>query len=182
MLTLTNFKAYTPEDPAKLQLHETLSIVFVRCDQGVDWYDAVTMFQPDTIKIVMDWNTGVIRYATKDASTIDAENYSVTEIEDAGQDLRELQGKVFNYNSKKITERVLTDAELKAQATAKVASLQSQANNKITPLLYAKDLEMITDEESVYLKNLQRYVVNLNRVASQKGYPVTIDWPILPTE
>ena len=182
MLTLTNFKAYTPEDPDKLQLHETLSIVFVRCDQKVDWYDAVAMFQPDTIKIVLDWNTGIIRYATKDASTIDAENYSVTEIEDAGQDLRDLQGKVFNYSNKKITERVYTDAELAVQAKAKIASLQSQASNKITPLLYAKDLDMITDEESAYLTNLQRYVVTLSRVTAQKGYPAVIDWPVLPTE
>ena len=182
MLTLTNFKAYTPEDPAKLEMHQTLSIVFVRCNEGVDWYDAVSMFKPETVKIVFNWETGIIRYATTDASTIDAENYSVAEIEENGQDLRGLQGKVFNPSTRQISERIFTEEELAEQATLKAKALQAEATAKITPLTFAKELGMITDEESAYLLNLQRYVVYLNRISSQDGYPKEIQWPELPTE
>lgn len=68
------------------------------------------------------------------------------------------------------------------QASEKIRSLQETAVALITPLQYAKDLEMATEDELAYLKNLQVYVVKLNRVPLQKDYPYTIDWPTLPTE
>lgn len=182
-MILTNFKLYTPVDEYKLRLQTELSIEFLRSGEGVDWYDAVAMFQPDTIKLVFDWDTGVIRNVSKDASTLyPSGNASVAEIVDAGQDLSELFGKVFIPRTGKVVDRVFTDAELAEQATLKSAALQREANALVTPLQFAKELDMITEEESVYLKELQRYVVLLSRVASQEGYPKQIEWPVLPTK
>lgn len=182
-MILTNFKLYTPVDEFKLHLQNELSIEFLKSTEGVDWYDSVPMFKSDTIKLVFYWDTGVIRNASRDASTLyPSGGASVAEIKDDSQELSDIIGKVFIPRTSKIVDRVFTDAELAEQATQQSASLQREANTLITPLQFAKELDMITEDESAYLKELQRYVVLLSRVASQEGYPRQIEWPVLPTK
>lgn len=57
-----------------------------------------------------------------------------------------------------------------------------EAVNRITPLQYAVNLDMATEKEVEYLKNLQRYVVLLNRLENKGLSIADIKWPTLPTE
>ena len=182
MTILTNFTPYTPEAPEKLELQKVLGITFLRSKEGVDWYEAPPLFAEDTIKLLFDWDTGVIFYAHMDVTTFYPEYASIAEIPNEGQDLTTLKGMVFTPRTKQITERVLTTAELAEQAENRASILKAEANEAITPLQYAKELDMISEDEAAYLKELQRYVVLLHRVTSQEGYPRDIVWPEMPTK
>lgn len=183
MTILTNFKQYTPKDPAKLELSNELGVVFILSDEGVDWYESQEIFNKDDLKIVFNKKTGEIISFSKDVSALWPLGSCVADIPvDQVPANNDFTDKVFDIRSYSIKDKVYTPAELQRLAERKVVDLQSTATALITPLTYAKDLDMITDEESAYLKNLQRYVVSLSRVASQEGYPATIEWPILPTK
>ncbi|WP_350307007.1 tail fiber assembly protein [Photorhabdus viridis] len=54
----------------------------------------------------------------------------------------------------------------------------SLANEKITPLSDAVELDMATNEEAQLLKEWKKYRIMLNRVDTSKA--LEIDWPIPP--
>lgn len=184
MTILTNFKVYTPEDPADFALMEEHNVIFLKSAEGVDWYKSQSLFKPDLLKIIFDWKTGIIFGAHKDVTTLPSpEGACVADVDyDPNTSVEDLLDKIFDPYTGKIKDRVYTETEIKAQIKDKIARLQSDAALLITPLQYAKDLDMLSDDEAAYLKELQRYVVYLSRVTSQEGYPDAIEWPELPTK
>lgn len=184
MTILTNFKQYTPDCPEKRQLMEDINAVFLICDQNVDWYDSQKLFNPEYLKVVFEMSSGKIFMVTKDVTSIPTPfNLCVADVNyDTTVTIEDLKDKIFQVRTGTIVDKTYSKAELREQAIDKISKLHTQATTLITPLQYAKELDMISPEEEVYLRNLQRYVVLLSRVTSQEGYPTTIDWPILPTE
>ncbi|WP_445497116.1 tail fiber assembly protein [Photorhabdus sp. SF281] len=71
-----------------------------------------------------------------------------------------------------------TKEELIAIAKAKKSQLIFLANEKITPLSDAVELDIATDEEMLLFKAWKKYRVMLNRVDTSKAQE--IDWPIVP--
>ena len=74
-------------------------------------------------------------------------------------------------------------AQLSAKETAatyEIQQLLSVANNKIAPLQDAADLEIATEDETTALTKWKTFRVLVNRVTTQPGYPVNIDWPEQP--
>lgn len=55
-----------------------------------------------------------------------------------------------------------------------------QASLRIAPLQDAVDLGEATPEEAASLLEWKRYRVDLNRIATQEGFPSAVDWPIQP--
>lgn len=181
MTILTNFKLYTPEDPEKLALQSDINVLFIRSAEGVDWYDAQKLFKTDLLKIIFKWDTGEILSVSKDVTTLWPIDVCIADIEyDADASIEDFKDKVFNPRTGKIIDRVKTKKEIQAEADREVSNRMADATALISPLQYAKDLDMISEEESAYLKELQRYVVYLSRVTSQEGYPGNIVWPELP--
>lgn len=183
MTILTNFKEYTPTDESKIKLQAEVGVIFIKCDQDVDWYESQTIFDATKLKIVFDTKTGVVYQTGVDITSLWPNGCSVADIDlDLNTTPEDLNGKVFDFHTGKIVDRKFTSVELKSRAKSKITQLQAEATALIQPLQYAKDLGMITEEESAYLTELQRYVVQLNRVTSQEGYPTEIEWPVLPIE
>jgi len=68
-----------------------------------------------------------------------------------------------------------------AEATSKVQQLLSLANEKITPLQDAIDLDIATENEIASLTAWKTFRVLANRVPTQSGYPTDIEWPQIPS-
>ncbi|ERT14811.1 tail fiber assembly protein [Photorhabdus temperata] len=71
-----------------------------------------------------------------------------------------------------------TKEQLIAIAEIQRAQFLSLANEKITPLSDAVELDMATNEEAQLLKEWKKYRIMLNRVDTSKT--PEIDWPISP--
>ncbi|CAQ83403.1 MULTISPECIES: tail fiber assembly protein [Photorhabdus] len=71
-----------------------------------------------------------------------------------------------------------TKEELIYIAENQKAQFISLANEKITPLSDAEELDIATDEEMLLLKEWKKYRVMLNRVDTSNA--PKIDWPITP--
>ncbi|MBS9432683.1 tail fiber assembly protein [Photorhabdus hainanensis] len=71
-----------------------------------------------------------------------------------------------------------TKEELIFIAESKKTQFISLANEKITPLSDAVELDIATDEEMLLLKEWKKYRVMLNRIDTSNA--PEIDWPIAP--
>ncbi|HCJ8320399.1 TPA: tail fiber assembly protein [Escherichia coli] len=181
-MIFTNFKKYIPEDPELKELVEAENILFLRCDQGYDWYDLrSTEFNNDKMKVVFDDQNRIVFWNT-DPTLLCPEDLSIAQVDFNIDTFEDIRNKVLDLETLTLKDKEYSREELMTQASAKIRSLQETAVALITPLQYAKDLEMATEDELAYLKNLQVYVVKLNRVPLQKDYPYAIDWPTLPTK
>lgn len=181
MTILLNFKEYTPTDEESIKLQTEAGVIFLKCDQGVDWYEAQKAFDEQKLKVVFDAKTGIVIQTGVDITALWPNGYSVADVDYAIETKPEdLNGKVFNLRSGKIKDRVYTKAEQKNTVDREIKSLQADATSLMAPLQAAKDLDIMTEEESAYLKELQQYLVSLSRVPSQEGYPTNIQWPDLP--
>lgn len=181
MTILTRFTPYTPESEAELTLMRDHGIGFLLSAEGADWYQSQKLFKEDAWKVVFEWETGKIYTMSKDVSALWPNGACVADIDFEGEfDISKFQEKVFNISTGKIEDKVYSTKELKAQVADQIAELQTQVATLITPLQHAKDLEIITEPETAYLKKLQIYSVELHRVPEQKGYPSKVEWPVLP--
>ncbi len=88
-------------------------------------------------------------------------------------------GKKLSGNSNGLPFWTVSDKPTKDQIDSQVKSKIQNTLSLIKPLEFARDLGDITEQELEDLKNLQKYVVLLNRVKLQEGYPEKIEWPEL---
>ncbi|SQA80867.1 phage tail fiber assembly protein [Citrobacter freundii] len=79
MIHLKNFTEYTPVSKENAELNAEFSVLFLRSQDGVDWYDAQARFEPDTMKIVYDNSNVIVGYST-DVSTLVPYGCSVVEM------------------------------------------------------------------------------------------------------
>lgn len=183
MTILKNFKQYTPEDAESIALIQEVNALFIRSEDGTDWYEAQKSFDPNLLKVVFNADTGVIISADTDVSVLWPIDACIADVDyNVNAQVEDLQGKVFDVASGTIIDRVFNEEEMKAKLTAQVAYLQKQASELIAPLTYAVDLEVITEEENAYLKALKLYSIALIRVEQQDGYPFNVELPNLPTK
>ena len=184
MTVLNNFKKYVPDCPNMQQLITEINAEFLISDEGVDWYESQKLFNPDFLKVVFEGDTGKILMATRDVTCIPTPHgLCVADVDyDSTVTIIDLHDKVYDVSTGTIVDKVFTEEEVKAQVESKIASLQKEVSALITPLQYANDLDVATEEEKAYLKNLKLYSVSLIRIPLQDGYPYNTVWPTLPTK
>lgn len=73
-----------------------------------------------------------------------------------------------------------TEEEKIAAAEAKKVELMQKSNEEMTPLLYAVELKMETEEEAALLIEWKKYQVLLSRIDTSK--PDLINWPSAPLQ
>jgi len=151
----------------------------LQSEDGQDWYDVREELSPETLKIAFQAD-GVIRQQTYDAQGMFPENLSVTEIskEDVPDELPERLDGNWVFDGKKIAPRIIPESELIAQAEETRAQLMAEANQKITPLQDASDLDIATEDELAQLKAWKTYRVLLSRV--DISIVPDVDWPVQP--
>ena len=171
MITLKNFQIY------KSTLHSGSSVLFLKDESGLDWYESQAGFSEETLKFVYDSN-GIIISFDYDVSKLWPVGHSVAEISasevPAGLDIS--GGWVFD--GKVITTRVYSSAEYVSQAEAERESSMALAAAAIAPLQDAVDIGDATDEERASLQGWKKYRVALNRLDLTAAPDV--QWPEIP--
>ncbi|MGC0039706.1 tail fiber assembly protein [Enterobacter hormaechei] len=155
-----------------------MNIVFLKDDNGNDWYQWLKTLSQETLKVSFNPETKEIIHFSYDASAIFPINQIVVEISpenvpddftDAGE---KALGGAFLLVDGEITA---APVDYEAEAQRKKLELLTQANNVISTLQDAVELNMATDEETANLHEWKKYRVLLSRVDVIK--PV---WPPLP--
>lgn len=160
-----NFRLY---EPAKKDLPSGL---YLRDEDGVDWYECQSDYGSDSYKVAYD-NNGLIVASCQDVSSLFPVDLSVVEVESLPEGF---SIGLWVFKDGKIQPRQYTQDELREQAEAKKAELLSAAAAEIAPLQDAVDLDMATDEEKAQLLAWKKYRVLLNRVDTSNP-----EWPERP--
>ncbi|EPC4330581.1 tail fiber assembly protein [Enterobacter asburiae] len=187
---LDKWGKYTPAKVAKLSTEELelyyvakspeANIVFLKDDNGNDWYLWLKTLSQETLKISFNPDTKEIIHFSYDASAIFPINQIVVEVSPenvpdeftaAGE---KALGGAFLFDGGAI---IVAPVDYGAEAQRKKKELLTQANNVIATLQDAVDLNMSTEEENSSLVEWKRYRVLLNRVDPNK-----LDWPLKPTQ
>lgn len=74
-----------------------------------------------------------------------------------------------------------TEQELAAAALSQRDLALSVAALRIAPLQDAVDLGDETPADVAALKQWKQYRVGLNRIEQQAGFPLSVDWPVMPS-
>ncbi|TDP13591.1 virus tail fiber assembly protein lambda gpK [Enterobacter sp. AG326] len=185
---LDKWGKYTPAKVAKLSPEELelyyvakspeVNIVFLKDDNGNDWYLWLKTLSQETLKVSFNPDTKEIIHFSYDASAIFPINQIVVEVapENVPDEFTEAGekalGGAFLFDGGEI---IAAPIDYEAEAQRKKLELMTQANNVIATLQDAVELNMATDEETANLQEWKKYRVLLSRVDVKK--PV---WPPLP--
>jgi hypothetical protein len=187
---LDKWGKYTPAKVAKLSPEELelyyvakspeVNIVFLKDDNGNDWYLWLKTLSQETLKISFNPDTKEIIHFSYDASAIFPINQIVVEIEPenvpdeftaAGE---KALGGAFLFDGGEI---IAAPIDYEAEAERKKLELLNQANNVIATLQDAVDLGMATDKEEENLPEWRKYRVLLNRLDTTRP-----EWPEPPED
>lgn len=169
-MKLVNLQRYVPEN---FFLGE--GIQYFIDENGNDWFKSLPEFNKKHT-IAIENETGIIRSISEDAASIYPLNLSVIDIDDLPPGCNILGDWVFTEGV--IKKREHSPHELMTQAQQRKNSFLMAANNIISPLQDAIDLDIVTVEEKKALTAWKTYRVLLSRV--DPGAATDIDWPQPP--
>lgn len=185
---LDKWGKYTPAKVAKLSPEELelyyvakspeVNIVFLKDDNGNDWYLWLKTLSQETLKISFNPDTKEIIHFSYDASAIFPINQVVVEVapENVPDEFtaagEKALGGAFLFDGGKI---IAAPVDYAAEAQSRKQELLNQANNVIATLQDAVELDMATVKEADDLTQWRKYRVLLSRV--DVTAPV---WPEVP--
>lgn len=173
MKKLTNLQQYIPNED-ELAFGE--NVVYLKSDEGEDWYSSLGMFSGDTIKIAFDIK-GIICSMSKDVTLIWPVGLSVTEIDEskipAGCDAE--GGWVFEDGI--IKERTYSQEDIVKSTERRKTECLRHATAAIAPLQDAIDMGVATHDEEAKLKEWKLYRIDVNRIDTSL---VDVVWPEPP--
>lgn len=79
-----------------------------------------------------------------------------------------------------VTAAAAEEATIKSSVDAKIQTELARINSVILPLQDAVELDIATEDEVDLYKQWRTYRVLINRVSTQAGYPLNVDWPASP--
>lgn len=185
---LEKWGKYTAAKVAKLTSEELelyyiakspgMNIVFLKDDNGNDWYQWLKTLSKDTLKISFNPDSKKIVHFSYDASAIFPVNQIVVEIapENVPDEFiaagEKALGGAFLFVDGEITA---APVDYEAETQRKKQELLAYANNVIATLQDAVELDMATEKEAKILPEWKKYRVLLNRVDVTKPA-----WPEVP--
>lgn len=175
MQNIKNFSQYTPDSEQARKIIEDFNVIYLKSEDGQDWYECQKSFNPDTIKVMYDFNN-VIRSISGDVSAFNPDGMSVAEVSNL-PDSCDISGQ-WQYINGAIVPRKYTKGELVAQAERRKEELLALASNTIAPLQDTVELEEATLEEIERLKAWKKYRMQANRI--DPTIAPDIEWPAQP--
>lgn len=175
-----NFTSYIPEGEDKKELL-SLGVLFSRDNKGTDWYDCLKEFPNETHKVIIDKDNRIIAYS-KDATSLPMvpEGCSVADVKELPENFMVNGNFCYDEKLEEVVRRDYTEEEKRERVNRKYESLMSKAISVTNPLQLAVKYEMATEEEKSSLEAWEKYIIALNRVKTQKGYPQQVEWPTQP--
>lgn len=180
MLHLKNFIKYFPvqnennSDIFHFINVNNVSIVFYQDETGRDWYDSLSSFEKDTIKIAYD-KKGVVRDFNQDASAIVPDDLSVIEMNST--ELPKGFDRLGNWmvdNGSIISSPV----DYVEKATIQKADFLREANENIEIIRDAESLGIVTDAEKKMLAKWKAFRVLVSRIDVNVAQDII--WPTAP--
>lgn len=175
MQNIKNFQRYTPENTEEQAISEAINAIFLRSEDGQDWYQCQKDFSKDTVKILYS-SDGVLRSMTTDVSGFFPEGCSVAEV-DAVPELANIDGG-WQFTGEAVVPRVYREEERAEQAARKKHQLLKEAAQFLAPFQDAVELELATEKEKEDFRAWKKYRVQVNRIDTTAGDE--IHWPDLP--
>ncbi|EEW2420479.1 host specificity protein J [Escherichia coli] len=168
--------AGNPKTVAQYQLTKNFDVIWLFSEDGRNWYEEVSNFQKDTIKMAYDENN-IIVAITRDASTLNPAGLSVVEVADITANRRADDSGQWMYLDGQVRKREYSSEEVNRQTEQRKATLLSEADTIIRLLERSVRLSMATEEERTRLSAWERYSVLLSRVDSANP-----EWPQKPEQ
>ncbi|MBI6548913.1 tail fiber assembly protein [Xenorhabdus lircayensis] len=169
-MKIEKFTRYQPEDGIP-------NVLYLRSEDGQDWYECQKLFSSDTLKVVYD-DDFVIRSFGYDISALCPTGLSVAEVASyyVPQDIS-IDGS-WQYSDGKIIHRVYTQQELRQQAESQKQRLMNVAREKIDIYQDVVGFDMATEAEKTALADWRKYRILLYRVDC--SIAPRIRWPEQP--
>lgn len=164
-----------PYKPSRTFTAGGLNVIYLRDEDGRDWYEAQKEFSPETIKIAFTAD-GVVRQYSTDISALWPENMSVSELSLTDVNTESLNDGSWIFDGQILSQK---PQDYIALAQSKKQELSNEAMIKIAPLQYALELEEATDVEIALLQEWKKYSVALNRLDISTAPDIA--WPEEPT-
>lgn len=158
MMILKNLKSYSPSGQ-----QSDNGILFLKDEDGNDWYENQKNFARDTLKIAYN-NDGVICSAYADVSMLWPIGLTVTEVKRSSVPNEFAVDGNWLFDGETIKARTYTESELSDIAASQREQRMALASAMIAPLQDAVDLGDATDDEVASLKKWKTYRVALSRV------------------
>ncbi|EAP9189580.1 tail fiber assembly protein [Escherichia coli] len=180
MINFRKFTSYTPDED-KSELVEA-GVVFLRDENGNDWYECQKFFHENTIKIVYD-SDNIVVSISNDVSTLWPVGASVAEIETL-PDGADIDGN-WIFDGENVVERVRTADELKTMAesrrTERLNSARQQLVISQTKLLRGR---ILSEDEQSALDAWLDYIdavnaLDFNTITDKASFNA-IAWPTEP--
>lgn len=172
-VTLSNLALYIPENPGPAPA----GALFLKSEDGADWYQAQIHFAADTRKIGYN-KDGVIRIQHCDVHSLWPIDMSVTEV---------LEGDIpegFPASGESVTGWIYQDGLIILAPVDYIAIAETHRDNemaevskRITALVEAQDDGDITDSEMKELAALRDYRSQLRRLEVSKAAESGFTWP-----
>lgn len=175
MQNIKKFSQYIPDSKQARKIIEDFNVIYLKSEDGQDWYECQKSFNSGTIKVMYDFNN-VIRSISGDVSAFNPDGMSVAEVNYL-PDSCDISGK-WQYINGAIVSREYTKGELVVQAERRKEELLVLASNNIAPLQDAVDLDEATLEEIERLKAWKKYRMQANRI--DPTIAPDIEWPAQP--
>lgn len=177
MMILKNLKVYENKEIAGSP------ILFLKDEEGNDWYESQKLFDEHTLKIVFD-SAGVVVSFNLDVSKLWPINNSVTEVAvSAVPENLDLNGG-WVFDGSNIVQRKYTAEEWLSRAEKQRQTLLTAANVNISDWRTELQLEVITEDDKSTLIEWMAYIkelkaIDLSSVTDEASF-TAIDWPIQP--
>lgn len=172
-----NFTTYKPEDACPEWA------VWLRDEEGTDWYACQSTFRADTVKVAYRESDGVIVSMSTDVSALCPNGLSVAEVSEWPDGADIAGGWIFD--GERVVARTLTSEEWQTKAESQRNVLISEAKETISLWQSELLLGTISDDDRecltewiAYIKALQS--LDLSGVTDEASYS-DIVWPDKPS-
>lgn len=158
-------------DDYQKMLKSSFGILFKVSETNEDWYELTKkLTQNDSYKILTTWDEDlkmhIVMCFSKDATSLTPLNseFNLIEVDKIPDGLSSNGFWAFDEETEEIYHRELTDFEVLDKNKNKQKSLFDEAYQKLTPLNYAKDLNIASEKDIKDIQKLKGYVVSLSKL------------------
>ncbi|MCV9089200.1 tail fiber assembly protein [Escherichia coli] len=176
MQHLKNIIAGNPKTVAQYQLTKNFDVIWLWSEEGKNWYEEVSNFQEDTIKIVYDENN-IIVGITRDASTLNPEGFNVVEVPDITANRRADDSGKWMFKDGVVIKRTYTEEEQRQQTENEKQSLLQLVRDKTQLWDSQLRLGIISDENK---QKLTEWMLYAQKVESTDTSSLPVTFPEQP--
>jgi hypothetical protein len=169
-MILKNISRYHPNE-----MPYGAGVIYFKSEDGNDFYESLPFFTKK-YKLCIEPLSGIVCSCDEDASKLYPNGFTVVEVDSLPEGF-DISGE-WIYNAGQVERRAFSQSDNLVIAENKKNVYREEANNIITPLQDAVDLDIATEQEQQKLAAWKKYRVLLNRVDTSKA--PDIEWPKAP--